>query len=132
MCVCVLPMYVIPQSSHIQVVSLWAWGKFLGFVVEEKIILLQDDGHNTIQYWGCIQSLNGTIESCGKFVELQQTKELWDVASFTTEDSSQVWKGTSVSSWKFVELQWKKEVANCKMQQNFEMGWKWWEKILEL
>jgi hypothetical protein len=43
-------MYVIPQSSHIQVVSLWAWGKFLGFVVEEKIVLLQDDGHNTIQY----------------------------------------------------------------------------------
>lgn len=50
MCVCVLPMYVIPQSSRIQVVSLWAWGKFLGFVVEEKILLLQDDGHNTIQY----------------------------------------------------------------------------------
>ncbi len=49
-CVCVLPMYVIPQSSHIQVVSLWAWGKFLGFVVEEKIMLLQDDRHNTIQY----------------------------------------------------------------------------------
>ncbi len=65
---CVLPMYVIRQSSHIQVVNLWAWGKFLGFVVGEKIVLLQDDRHNTIQYRGCIKSLNGTIESCGKFV----------------------------------------------------------------
>jgi hypothetical protein len=39
-------MYVIPQSSHIQVVSLW----LLGFEVEEKIVLLQHDGDNSIQY----------------------------------------------------------------------------------